>query len=69
MRGSINRSASKGDNEDNEDSWGEHDFDVGEEGGGTVVENRRGKNDNKEIKGGGGEKRGGGICRCRKCKR
>ena len=36
MRGSINISASKGDNEDNEDSWGEHDFDVGGEGGGIV---------------------------------
>ena len=28
-RGDIDRSASKGDNEDNTDSWDEHDFDVG----------------------------------------
>ena len=29
MRGVIDRSASKGDNEDDTDLWDEHDFDVG----------------------------------------
>ena len=33
MRGGIDRSASKGDNEDDAESWDEHDFNVGGEEG------------------------------------
>ena len=33
MRGGIDRSASKGDNKDNSDSWVKHNFDVGGEEG------------------------------------
>ena len=53
MKGAIDRSASKGDNEDNADSWDEHKFDMeGKEESEweTIARERR-----------GGEKRGGGV--------
>ena len=48
MRVGIYRSTSKGDNEEDADSWDEHDFDV--EGGGKVVNDERDKNSNKQLR-------------------
>ena len=59
MRGGIDKSAFKGENEDNADLWDKHNFDVGGRRG-QSVKRQKGKELQQIERGGGEGRRGGG---------